>query len=133
MVYTIDGQWPKLTTETCEIFIKNSHYTVDGETPLCGWHVAHVGEPFVLTDEISLDVCDLCLYVNWRRTSHSDILEHLPKCRFGINIWPEEESINVYCDIPTIFHEGIPEEEQIHWDFHIGYWIGVDPSDFVLA
>lgn len=109
------------------------HYTLDTGTPLCGWHNAHKGEPYFVTDKLSLDICDLCLYVLWRKSCKKDILEGVPKCGAGITLWPEEESCYVSCEIPEILHEGIPEDEQIHWDFHIGYWIGTDPDAFITA
>ena len=109
------------------------HYTIDGQNPLCGWHKAHVGEPYSVTDKLSLEVCDLCMYVLWRKISHADILEHLPKCRSGISLWSEEENLCVSCELPTVLHENIPEDEQIHWDFRLGYWIGLDPDSFIDA
>lgn len=42
--------------------MSNLHYTIDGETPLCGWHKANIGT-YALTEEITFDTCDLCIYV----------------------------------------------------------------------
>lgn len=116
------------------------HYSVDGETPLCGWHKAHVGEPYSITKKLSMtlcdklqkDLCDLCLYVKWRMESHADILDGMPKCQAGITLWSDEEGVRISCDVPQLFHENIPEDKHIHWDFHMGYWLGHDQDSMVF-
>lgn len=116
------------------------HVTIDDETPLCGWHKANPDESFMVTKKLSMDVsdrmhmdlCDQCLYVMWRMNSHTDILETMPKCRKGIMLWPEEEGAYISCDIPLLLHDGVPEEKQIHWDFHMGYWVGEDSDSIVF-
>ena len=112
--------------------MNNLHYTIDGETPLCGWHKANFGT-YALTEEITFDTCDLCIYVLWRKRSNFDILEHLPKCRVGTLLWPGEESVYTSCDVPKLLHENIPEDRQIHWDFHIGFWVGSEAKIMVFV
>ena len=117
------------------------HVTVDGKTPLCGRHKAHPNEEFIVSKKLSMDLCerlgvdlcDVCLYVMWRTNSHTDILEDMPKCRAGVMLWPAEESVYISCEIPKLLHEGVPEENRVHLDFHMGYWVGDDPESVVFT
>jgi hypothetical protein len=117
------------------------HYTDDDKTPYCGKHLAHPDEKFLisrkltlnLAEELKVDLCDLCLYIKWRMEQHSDVLGNMGKCPVGVTAYPGEEDIYIACDIPTLLHEGTPEDEQVHWDFSMGYWLGYDVDTLVSA
>lgn len=116
------------------------HYTTDDKTPYCGWHLAHTGVPVLLSKRLSLELaealgahlCDFCLYTKWRVEDRNDVLSHMPKCTVGITLWPDDESIQLCCDIPLLLHKDIPEDEQVHWDFSMGYWLGLDVDTVVF-
>lgn len=115
------------------------HYTEDTKTPYCGKHLAYPNETFLLSqkltldlaEELSVDLCDKCLYIKWRIENHSDILSNMDKCAVGITVYPGDEDIYLACDLPELLHKNIPEGEQIHWDFSMGYWLGHDADTVV--
>jgi hypothetical protein len=119
--------------------VKLLHYTDDDKTPYCGCHLAYPGDHYVITRKMTmkkaeflrLELCDLCLYIKWRMENHSDILSNMEKCTVGVTAYPGEEDIYLACDIPKLLHEGIPEDDQVHWDFSMGYWLGYDVDSCV--
>lgn len=111
-----------------------THYSSDGEQPLCHCNlIEDENQSGILCAKVPLVDCDLCLYLYWRTINKEDILAHLDKCGVTVFLWPDDEAVDVSCDIPELLHFDDPADKRVHWNNSMGWWVGSEVEPFVFS
>ena len=105
------------------------HYEDFDGSPICGRHKAYPNEDFLVdkkpsyeeADRLGVDICDACLYINWRRAVIVDLLKDVPKCQIAAN--NNLTITHTTCELPRFIHEAHPDETSVHWSFDEGCWL----------